>query len=247
MKTRNIFSRELRGRTLTNKDALYYWAKLIGYICSVAKGALHNPNFVFSFLVIMTISSAGIWAPYLYDLNLSPVCAFSENSISLSVSSPESSVNAKATDEKTLPSHIGALMKRACDHVDSMPKHLFQGFSIFMFSLGILGGIAFDFFVSQRERVEQEDSLSIEESNMTRTKEFAGFFVWVMAILFSSYGLKQPTVHSSFALFGGVLAVFLWICTHHNKAPFKQKPPEPENIEAGGQKANHGLTGEGLS
>lgn len=195
----------------------------------------------------MTISSAGVWAPYLYDLNLSPACAFDQEAIKNTTKVYPSYEPSKLHSKEADHPDIEKAMEIACFYSGEMEKKLLQGFSVFMFSLGILGGIAFDFFVSLRERMEEEGDQPIEKVNLIRTREFAGFFLWVMAILLSSYGLKEPTVNNNTVIFGSSLAIFLWICVNHNKAQFKHKPPEPKNIEAGGNEVNHDLTGEGLS
>ena len=67
-------------------------------------------------------------------------------------------------------------LNQSCGYINSLPIILFQGFAIFMFNLGLLGGIAFEFFVGQSPKKYEDLNFDEMKINKMRMNEFAGFF-----------------------------------------------------------------------
>tara|TARA_Y100000310_G_scaffold103220_1_gene101485 strand:- start:6069 stop:6728 length:660 start_codon:yes stop_codon:yes gene_type:complete len=217
-----------------------YWLKLIKAGWSVPGKAFRNPKFVFSFFVIMIISSAGIWAPWAFDINLSSVC---NDPILL-----DSETKASKANEGALL-HNQKVLEESCAYVSRQSTILFQGFTIFMFNVGILGGVAFDSFVNQG--IKKYEKLDFDKNKIDdlRMNEFAGFFFWVIAFILSFDGLKHPVDISCFALIGTFISISLWICVNYSKTEFNQPIPDPNNIEAnskGNKSTDVELEGSGL-
>ncbi|SBS27241.1 hypothetical protein MSP8887_00584 [Marinomonas spartinae] len=248
---------------LVKNNFFDHWKLILNSGLKVPGRAFSNPKFVFSFLVIMVISSAGVWAPWAFDINLSSVCYVEKKDLENNdliqdgkiLNTKPYKLNAKDNElheiesyKEPLPSKLEVL-KDACAYVSEIPIILFQGFAIFMFNLGLLGGIAFEFFINQGLQRYQELKFDDEKINKLRLNEFAGFFVWVVAFVFSFYGLKEPTTTSYLSILGSFLALSLWICCNFNKAVFEHSKPNPENIEAGGvfgEDTESELEGDGL-
>ncbi|WP_413698552.1 hypothetical protein ACLKMH_12965 [Psychromonas sp. KJ10-10] len=227
---------------------MHYWKTLKKTVKAVPGKSLCNPKFVFSFLIIMLISSSGVWAPWAFNIDLSSVCnteVESFNDLSLYKYNEKNSVELGGyfigigeTTSTSISQPINDLnliksLNDSCQYISSLPIILFQGFAIFMFNLGLLGGIAFEFFVGQGPKKYEDLNFDEKEINKMRINEFAGFFAWLLAFVLSFYGLKEPTTTSVLSLFGSVISVSLWICTNYNKAQFQEPEPNPENIEAG--------------
>jgi len=248
----------------------YYWSVLRDMAKGVPKKALCNPKFVFSFFIIMSISSAGVWAPWAFEIDLSSVCnttigttketssvkTYTENNTlelgSAFVGWGDVKTEPPSPDtqnpQRAVSLSLTESLKQSCAHISSLPIILFQGFAIFMFNLGLLGGIAFEFFVGQGPKKYEQLDFDELKINKMRTNEFAGFFAWLVAFVLSFYGLKEPTTTSILSILGSFIAISLWICTNYNKTEFKQSPPKPSNIEAGGDGVGNEteLTGAGL-
>lgn len=47
-----------------------HWGELFFYIIKVPFLVIKNPKFVFPFLIIMLISSSGVWAPWAFEIDL---------------------------------------------------------------------------------------------------------------------------------------------------------------------------------
>ncbi|CAH1534110.1 conserved membrane hypothetical protein [Vibrio rotiferianus] len=224
-------------------NKICYWRRLKGNVLGVPKKSIENPKFVFSFFIIMVISSAGVWVPWAFSLELSSVCNISQESLVLKEDSfikkreLELGVYKAVLFEKSNTTHLDSTKLKesiylACDYISSLPVTLFQGFAVFMFNLGILGGIAFDFFMTQGPKKYEKNDLTPDKLNEERVNDFAGFSAWIVAFILSFYGLTAPTSFSFFTLVGTVIAVSLWICVNHNKADFRQPKTNPGNIVA---------------
>ncbi|WP_435237536.1 hypothetical protein ACR30L_08250 [Psychromonas sp. PT13] len=239
-----------------------YWLCLRKECLKVPFKAVKNPKFVFSFLIIMIISSGGIWAPWAFSLDLSSACNSEVNVVNNNVQVQSENIElagyyfnwgATVTSTATSTYNISTLkesLENSCEFISSLPVVLFQGFAIFMFNLGILGGIAFEFFVKLGP--DKYDELETDHCiNKNRTNEFAGYFAWLIAFVLSFYGLKEPTTTSYLAMIGSFIAISLWIITNYDKADFKDRPVSPGNIEAAGSRSSsksskEKLPGEGL-
>ncbi|HAS6220677.1 TPA: hypothetical protein RQJ75_003496 [Vibrio vulnificus] len=238
-------------------NVICYWKKLSKNIKSVPGKSIENPKFVFAFLIIMAISSAGIWVPWAFNLELSSVCNIKPDSLVLKddffsekYTAEIGSYQATLYEKTNSISHDANKLKEsidyACKYVGGLPVTLFQGFAVFMFNLGILGGIAFDFFVTQGPKRQERNNLTEEKMNEERVNEFAGFFTWIVAFVLSFYGLTSPTNFDCLTFLGALISVSLWVCVNYNKAEFKQPKPTPGNITAEGIDSNENLSGEGL-
>lgn len=157
---------------INEKGYFKYWFLLWNFVVSIIYKTIQNPKFIFSFLVIMLISSAGIWAPWLYSLDLSPVC----NTII-----PHGSSIRKVSGEVVDSAQIRAAVNVVCAFLSSQEIFLIQNFSLFMFNLGLLGGIAAEFFINKKndlainERNQSKENISIDSKD-NRVKEYGAFF-----------------------------------------------------------------------
>jgi hypothetical protein len=201
---------------IDEKGYFKYWFLLWNFFLSVIYEVIQNPKFIFSFLVIMLISSAGIWAPWLYSLDLSAVC---ETIVP---------TNATLTTASRGIIHSNKIVESVdvvCLYISSLEITLFQNFSLFMFNLGLLGGIAAEFFIQKKDNSECEKNISSDDSltddgSDGRVKEYAAFFLWVIAFILSFFALKNPTGDSPQVIWGGVLSIFLWIFTNIRKKEY---------------------------
>lgn len=220
-----------------NKSFLYFWERLFNAGRSVPGRSFSNPKFVFSFLVIMSISSSGVWAPAAFDIDLSPDCELKSNT-------PANTSSSSIDQKKQSVVKSQKVIIDTCTTKTIESYNFFQGFPVFMFNLGLLGGIAFEFFVRQGPNKYDDLDMNQDEIDVHRMSEFAGFFIWVLAFILSFFGLKEPVSTSSLALIGSFLSVSLWICSNFNKAEFSQEEPDASNIEAGTDDSE--LEGSGL-
>lgn len=241
-------------------DHLHYWKSLWSSGKNVPKKAAGNPKFVFSFFIIMAISSAGVWAPWAFEINLSPACSHetivddSAHNIDSKIKVDENSGvlqpglsgfgsgNIASTGD--VKSYKSSSVINSCDETEQNKAVLFPGFAIFMFNLGLLGGIAFEFFARQGPQKYHELDFDKVKINELRINEFGGFFIWLFAFILSFYGLKEPTTQSIAPLLGSLLSLALWVFTNYDKTEFQQPEPEPSNIEAGNEQQE--LQGDGL-
>jgi len=201
---------------IDEKGYFKYWFLLWNFLLSVIYEVIQNPKFIFSFLVIMLISSAGIWAPWLYSLDLSPVC---ETIV------PTNAVITTTSGGVIHSDKIIESVNVVCLYISSLDITLFQNFSLFMFNLGLLGGIAAEFFIQKKDDSECEknissDDLLTDDGSDSRVKEYAAFFLWVVAFILSFFALKNPTGDSPQVFWGGVLSIFLWIFTNIRKKEY---------------------------
>ncbi|MGF1720334.1 hypothetical protein L4D20_09890 [Vibrio kyushuensis] len=226
-----------------NNEVVCYWKRLRRNIKNVPRKSIENPKFVFSFFIIMVISSAGVWVPWAFNLELSSVCNVNNEELVLEYDNflkkekidvgPYRAVLFEKTDLTSVDvSQLKLSIISACDYIGSLPVTLFQGFAVFMFNLGILGGIAFDFFMTQGPKKYERNDLTQDKLNEERVNDFAGFSAWIIAFILSFYGLISPTSFSLLSLLGALISVSLWICVNHNKAEFKQPKANPGNIVA---------------
>lgn len=228
---------------INEKGYFTHWFLLWNFLVSVIYETIRNPKFIFSFLVIMVISSAGIWAPWLYKIDLSPVC----NTIvpSNAVISVSSGKNIPAED-------IRASVNIVCSFTSSQKITLIQNFSLFMFNLGLLGGIAAEFFIQKKNSSvcedgnEQSETTNDKQSD-DRIKEYGAFFLWVIAFILSFFALKNPTGASPEVIWGGVLSIMLWVFTNLRKKEYKVNDMDPSNAVGGKDVDPSKLKGEGLS
>jgi hypothetical protein len=190
-------------KTNNLKKYWVHWIRLGAYIINVPKLTIKNPKFIFSMLVIMSISSSGVWIPWFFNIDLSMVCNLDVN---------------KETSEQVFlnqgDAHLFAqeTFKNSCDYVKKLDTRLLQSFSIFMFNLGILGGIAAEYFIrSKVENRDFEDTIKLDEYHV---KEYAGFFCWFIALILSFTGLREPMGDSLNVVLASWLSVSLWICTN---------------------------------
>ncbi|ORM68447.1 hypothetical protein [Pantoea rwandensis] len=201
---------------IDEKGYFKYWFLLWNFLLSVIYEVVQNPKFIFSFLVIMLISSAGIWAPWLYSLDLSPVC---ETIV------PTNTIITTTSGGIIQSDKIVESVNVVCLYISSLDITLFQNFSLFMFNLGLLGGIAAEFFIQKKDSSECEkniisDDLLNDDGSDSRVKEYAAFFLWVVAFILSFFALKNPTGDSPQVFWGGVLSIFLWIFTNIRKKEY---------------------------
>ena len=152
---------------IDEKGYFKYWFLLWNFLLSVIYEVIQNPKFIFSFLVIMLISSAGIWAPWLYSLDLSPVC---ETIV------PTNAVITTTSGGVIHSDKIVESVNVVCLYISSLDITLFQNFSLFMFNLGLLGGIAAEFFIQKKDDSECEknissDDLLTDDGSDSRVKE----------------------------------------------------------------------------
>lgn len=213
---------------IDEKGYFKYWFLLWNFLLSVIYEVIQNPKFIFSFLVIMLISSAGIWAPWLYSLDLSPVC---ETIV------PKNAIITTTSGGIIHSDKIVESVNVVCLYISSLDITLFQNFSLFMFNLGLLGGIAAEFFIQKKDNSECEknissDDLLTDDGSDSRVKEYAAFFLWVVAFILSFFALKNPTDDSPQVFWGGVLSIFLWIFTNIRKKEYIVKT-DANNIVGG--------------
>ncbi|EBH0345249.1 hypothetical protein FJ746_09600 [Salmonella enterica] len=204
---------------IDEKGYFKYLFLLWNFFLSVIYEVFQNPKFIFSFLVIMLISSAGIWAPWLYSLDLSPVC---ETIV------PTNAIVTTTSGGIIHSDKIVESVNVVCLYISSLDITLFQNFSLFMFNLGLLGGIAAEFFIQKKDNTECEEKISFnnletDESSDSRVKEYAGFFLWVVAFILSFFALKNPTGDSPQVFWGGLLSIALWIFTNIRKKEYTVK------------------------
>ncbi len=202
---------------IDEKGYFIYWFLLWNFCITVIYEVIKNPKFIFSFLVIMLISSAGIWAPWLYSLDISPVCETAVPTGSY-VTTPSGVI----VDSTKIVESVNIV----CLYLSSLEITLFQNFSLFMFNLGLLGGIAAEFFIQKKDGFELDDGISSNEltngkGSDSRVKEYAAFFLWVVAFILSFFALKNPTGDSSQVIWGGVLSIILWVCTNIRKKEYR--------------------------
>lgn len=228
---------------INEKGYFKHWFLLWNFLVSVIYETIRNPKFIFSFLVIMIISSAGIWAPWLYKIDLSPVC----NTIvpSDAVIGVPSGGNINAED-------IRASVIIACSFTSSQEITLIQNFSLFMFNLGLLGGIAAEFFIQKKNSSECEDDTKQGETTKDdksddRIKEYGAFFLWVIAFILSFFALKNPTGASPEVIWGCLLSIMLWIFTNLRKKEYKVNDLDPSNAVGGKDVDPNKIKGAGLS
>lgn len=217
---------------IEEKGYFKYWFLLWNFFISVIYEMFQNPKFIFSFLVIMLISSAGIWAPWAFSIDLSPVC----NTVVLS--------DAKHTIPNSVevtPDNIKNSVNIPCSYLASSSQEikLFQNFSVFMFNLGLLGSIAAEFFIQKRKDVS-----GVEDDG--RVKEYAGFFIWVITFTLSFYALKNPTGDTFQVILAGFLSIFLWVFTNIRKKEYIFNGDTAE-LFGGKDLIDDKLGGEGLS
>lgn len=227
---------------INEKGYFKYWFLLWNFVVSIIYKTIQNPKFIFSFLVIMLISSAGIWAPWLYSLDLSPVC----NTII-----PHGSSIRKVSGEVVDSAQIRAAVNVVCAFLSSQEIFLIQNFSLFMFNLGLLGGIAAEFFINKKndlainERNQSKENISIDSKD-NRVKEYGAFFLWILAFILSFFALKNPTGESPQVIWGGVISIFLWIFTNAGRKEYEVEDVHPSNILGGEVVELEKLQGEGL-
>ncbi len=235
-----------------------HWKTLRKEFLDVPGKAFSNPKFVFSFLVIMFISSAGVWAPWAFSINLAAVChdnllKSKEEVVSVATKgsptagdlaagnpvtdSPTAANSSYSSSKEIINSENYAALKLSCEYVSKKPINLFQGFAIFMLNVGLLGGVAFDFFIKQGPRKYEELDYDPNKIDKMRVNEYAGFFAWVVAFVLSFDGLKHPVELSVFALFGTFISLSLWVCINFSKAEFETPEEDPNNIEANASKS----------
>lgn len=228
----------IRGREISllklkieEKGYCKHWFLLWNFFLSVVYEMFQNPKFIFSFLVIMLISSAGIWAPWAFSIDLSPVC----NTVVL----PDAKFTTPNSVELTASS-IKDSLRISCSYLASSSQEikLFQNFSIFMFNLGLLGSIAAEFFIQKRK-----DISGAEDDG--RVKEYAGFFIWVITFTLSFYALKNPTGDTFQVIIAGYLSILLWVFTNIRKKEYIFQT-DPELVLGGKSVIDTELRGEGL-
>ncbi|ELY4034037.1 hypothetical protein ACI1AH_002772 [Cronobacter sakazakii] len=228
---------------INEKGYFKHWFLLWNFLVCVIYETIRNPKFIFSFLVIMVISSAGIWAPWLYKIDLSPVC----NTII-----PSDAVINISSGKKILAEDIRASVSIVCSFTSSQKITLIQNFSLFMFNLGLLGGIAAEFFIQKKNSSEcegdNEQSGTMKDNQSDdRIKEYGGFFLWVIAFILSFFALKNPTGASLEVIWGGGLSIMLWVFTNLRKKEYEVNDMDPSNA-VGGKDVDPGkLKGAGLS
>ena len=212
------------------------WGELLFNLIKIPFVTIKNPKFVFPFLIIMIISSAGIWVPWAFDIDLSTVCNTSIDADYIS--------KVAALKDTSIGDFKSAFLT-SCNYVRYQEIVLFQSFSMFMFNVGILGGIAAEFVLVQR------DSKNDSEENKTDSsiiKEYTAFFIWIVAFILSFYALKNPSQSSSYVNLSTWLSVSLWICTNYHKKEYTL--PVSNNTEAfdgGDDVTEDDLNGPGLN
>jgi len=191
------------------KDYWIHWIRLGVYIKNVPKSTIKNPKFIFSMLVIMSISSSGVWIPWFFNIDLSMVCNLD--------------VDKKLAEDvfaHQIDSFIFAkeTFKNSCEYVKGLDARLLQNFSIFMFNLGILGGIAAEYFI--RSKVENRNFKDEIQQDEYHVKEYAGFFCWFIALILSFTGLREPMGDSFNVIIASLLSISLWICTNFKRKEY---------------------------
>jgi hypothetical protein len=215
-------------------DYWIHWIRLGAYIKNVPKLTIKNPKFIFSMLVIMSISSSGVWIPWFFNIDLSMVCNLEINK------KIASEVFFKQTD-----AHVFAqeTFNNSCEYIKKLDTRLLQNFSIFMFNLGILGGIAAEYFIrSKVENTDFEDTIKQDEYHV---KEYAGFFCWFISLILSFTGLREPMGDSFNVVIASVLSIFLWICTNLKRKEYTLN--DAQSILGGSSEDKQKLEGDGLT
>ncbi|QQK71686.1 hypothetical protein HG702_09320 [Pectobacterium versatile] len=228
---------------INEKGYFKYWFLLWNFFVSVVYETIKNPKFIFSFLVIMIISSAGIWAPWLYGIDLSSVCNTTVPSdAAIKIVSGEVIHSEKIIDSFSI----------VCSFTSYQEITLIQNFSLFMFNLGLLGGIAAEFFIQKKSNNECKDSIEKNEAtnyeeNDDRIKEYGAFFLWIIAFILSFFALTNPTGASPEVILGCFLSIMLWVFTNLRKKEYKVNDVDPNSIVGGKDVALDKLPGIGLS
>lgn len=228
---------------INEKGYFKYWFLLWNFLVSVIYETIKNPKFIFSFLVIMMISSAGIWAPWLYGIDLSPVC---------NTKVPSSAVIKNPFGGDIYAEEIKGSISIACSFISSQEITLIQNFSLFMFNLGLLGGIASEFFIQKKNNSDCQGDSEVNEFLQDkikddRIKEYGAFFLWVIAFILSFFALKNPTGASSEVIWGCFLSIILWVFTNLGKKEYRVNDIDPNNAVGGEEVFFDKLQGDGLS
>jgi len=216
------------------KDYWIHWIRLGAYIKNVPKLTIKNPKFIFSMLVIMSISSSGVWIPWFFNIDLSMVCNLDvtkETAAKVFVNQTNAHVFAQET------------FNNSCRYVKKLDTRLLQNFSIFMFNLGILGGIAAEYFI--RSKVENRDFENTIKQDEYHVKEYAGFFCWFIALILSFTGLREPMGDSFNVVIASLLSISLWICTNLKRKEYTLN--DAQSILGVSTEGVQKLEGEGLT
>ncbi|MCG9684856.1 hypothetical protein L1D31_20210 [Vibrio sp. Isolate23] len=208
-----------------------YWGELLFGMLKIPFLVIKNPKFVFPFIIIMLISSAGVWAPWAFKIDLSGVCNTNVNEVHVLNNENLKSISVE---------RFKVAFDISCDYVKSMDIILMQSFSLFMFNVGILGGIAAEFVL--RTKVENER----ERTDSEKVKEYAAFLFWLLAFILSFYGLKEPSESSTMVNIATWLSVSLWICTNYHKKEY-EIPTDIRSTEGGTNLSEQSFSGPGLS
>lgn len=204
---KNIDGKRFLGNT---KKYWVHWIRLFAYLRKVPKSTFKNPKFVFSTLVIMSISSSGIWIPWFFNIDLSMVC-------NIEVTSDAAQRTfAKESDPVTFAQGV---FSDSCNYMNHVDTKLLQNFSIFMFNLGILGGIAAEYFIrSKFETADFDNAVMLDEYHV---KEYAGYFCWFVALVLSFAGLREPMGSNVLVIIASWLSVSLWVCTNLTRKEYE--------------------------
>ncbi|WP_415892546.1 hypothetical protein ACMXYN_15085 [Neptuniibacter sp. PT8_73] len=172
-----------------------YWKILIKELWDVPFLIIKDPKFVLFAFVILSIGGSGIWAPWLFNIDLSGVCY-------LDVGKDEGIISAR---------------NAICDFTSRKDVSLFQNFPVFMFNLGLLGTLAAQYYITEKNHQEEADDYELVKRELFKV---SGLVTWFIALVLSFLALKDPSGFSYGVLISFWLTISIWATMNYSKPDF---------------------------